>query len=197
MKTAEKPPMNRSELTTMAFLNLDRSAASVSCSTDNPVIYERYEGTSGNTQGETNESNPAENAAITEIWGIDCITGLRFHQQLNQLMRLGRTPIARAEDLLPDDPAAVHHERHWQRACTVGQPDSVVGIMQDGKRQADFSLKRTGHGGSLRIGGDGKNFKILSRDRAIELLHRRHLDAAGSAPRGPKIHEDDFPPEVR
>jgi hypothetical protein len=51
----------------MAVLNLDRAPASVNCSIDKPVMYETYEGTSGSTQGETNERSPAEKAAISEI----------------------------------------------------------------------------------------------------------------------------------
>src|SRR5215510_345299 len=115
MNTTEKPAMNKSALTIMAFLNLDRSVASVSCSTDKPVMYEIYEGTSGSTQGETNESRPAENAAIMEICGRDCIMRLGLHQQFDQLVRLRRAPVACTEDLLPDDPVTVHHKCHRQR----------------------------------------------------------------------------------
>ena len=39
-KTAENPPINNRALTTMAFLNFDRTVESVSCSMDSPVIYE-------------------------------------------------------------------------------------------------------------------------------------------------------------
>ena len=58
---------------------------------------------------------------------------LRFHQQLNQLVRLRRAPVACTEDLLPDDPVTVHHKRHWQRAGTIGQHHPKVGIVQDEK----------------------------------------------------------------
>src|SRR5215510_10842691 len=197
MNTAEKPAMNKSALAMMAFLNLDRSVGSVSCSTDNPVMYEIYEGTSGSTQGDTNESKPAENAAITEICGRDCIMRLRLHQELNQLMRLRRAPVACPEDLLPDDPVTVHHERHRQRARTIGQPHSKIGIVQNRKRQADFSLKRTGHRGALRISGHSENLKILPRKCVVELLHRWHFNAAGPAPCRPKIHQDNLPKEIR
>jgi hypothetical protein len=59
--------MNRGAFTTIAVLKRDLVWASVSCSIDSPVMYEMYEGTSGSTHGETNESSPAENAAINEI----------------------------------------------------------------------------------------------------------------------------------
>ena len=67
MNTTEKPAMNNSALTTIARLNCERALASVSCSIDKPVMYEIYEGTRGRTQGETNDSSPAENAAISDI----------------------------------------------------------------------------------------------------------------------------------
>ena len=38
MNTDENPPMKSRELTMIAFLNFSRSAASVSCSTESPVI---------------------------------------------------------------------------------------------------------------------------------------------------------------
>ena len=38
--TAENPAINNSALTTMAFLNFDRTVESVSCSMDSPVMYE-------------------------------------------------------------------------------------------------------------------------------------------------------------
>ena len=50
----------------------------MSCSIDKPVMYEMYEGTNGSTQGETNESSPAENAAINEICESDCDKGLAY-----------------------------------------------------------------------------------------------------------------------
>ena len=75
MNTAEKPAMNKRAFTTIAVLNRDLAVASVSCSIDNPVMYEMYEGTKGSTHGDTNESSPAENAAINEIWLRDCVTG--------------------------------------------------------------------------------------------------------------------------
>src|SRR5713101_9563743 len=42
-------------------------------STDMPVIKDRYEGKSGSTQGERNESSPAENATSTPV---DSVTDL-------------------------------------------------------------------------------------------------------------------------
>src|SRR5215216_3089304 len=74
--TRENPAMNKRAFTTMALLKRDRACASVSCSIDRPVMYEIYEGTRGRTQGETNDSNPAENAAIKEIFVMDCDTRL-------------------------------------------------------------------------------------------------------------------------
>src|SRR5687767_677064 len=74
IKTTEKPAIKSSAFRTMAVLNRDRAFASVSCSMDRPVMYEIYEGTSGNTQGETNDSNPAENAAIKDMCVMDCDT---------------------------------------------------------------------------------------------------------------------------
>jgi hypothetical protein len=75
MNTAEKPAMNKRAFPIIAVLNRDLTLASVSCSIDNPVMYEMYEGTNGSTHGDTNESRPAENAAINEIWLRDCVTG--------------------------------------------------------------------------------------------------------------------------
>ncbi len=71
-KTVVNPAMNSNALTTMDFLNFDRTVESVSCSMESPVMYEMYEGTSGNTQGDTNDSKPAEKAATREIFVIDC-----------------------------------------------------------------------------------------------------------------------------
>ena len=123
----------------IAVLNRDRALASVSCSIDKPVMYEIYEGTSGSTHGETNESKPAENAAINEIWVSDCVTDYlesetsRFHQHLDQLVRFGSLPVAGAEDLLPHDPLPIDHERHRQRPCSVRQADAKIRIVKDGK----------------------------------------------------------------
>jgi len=38
--TAENPAINNRALTTMVFLNFDRTVESVSCSMDSPVMYE-------------------------------------------------------------------------------------------------------------------------------------------------------------
>ena len=40
INTAENPPINNRALTTMVFLNFDRTVESVSCSMDSPVMYE-------------------------------------------------------------------------------------------------------------------------------------------------------------
>src|SRR5580704_14089862 len=80
MKTMLKPMMKAAELS----ITLRKSCPSFifSCSTPTPEIRETYPGTSGSTQGERNEINPATKAASGNgKLVIFSILGLRFVQR--------------------------------------------------------------------------------------------------------------------
>ena len=64
-KTNENPRMNNTELSTMIFVFFLSSLLRESIET--PEIKDTYAGTKGKTQGETNDSIPAPNAATIEI----------------------------------------------------------------------------------------------------------------------------------
>src|SRR3990167_3594500 len=66
MNTVENPAMNSRAFWRVLHLTRKRSSPRVSSSSDRPVTYETYAGTSGNTHGETNERKPAENAMASE-----------------------------------------------------------------------------------------------------------------------------------
>ena len=68
--TIEKPAMNASECAITRQRSVPRVADPWSCSTDIPVMKDRYEGNSGSTHGERNEKIPAENATTRETFRI-------------------------------------------------------------------------------------------------------------------------------
>ena len=112
-------------------------------------------------------------------------------------MRFSRSPVARTEDLVADDPLPVHHEGHRKTPSAIDQSHAIVGIMKDGKGQAILLLKRPRHRHTLRIGGYSENLKVLPRKCLVERFHRRHLYPTGAAPGGPKIHHHHFATQVR
>src|SRR5688500_2741716 len=56
-------------------------------SSDNPEMYERYPGTSGSTQGETNDRRPAPNAASSVTFSSMRTTTLRRWSLFHWLQR--------------------------------------------------------------------------------------------------------------
>src|ERR1041384_1040007 len=68
MKTIENLAIKSTVLVMMALRRPDVPPGSISCWNDNPVIYMRYDGTSGRTHGDTNDSSPAKKAVIKEVW---------------------------------------------------------------------------------------------------------------------------------
>jgi hypothetical protein len=67
MKTTEKPKMNSSDFKKMTLLSAFLVSACLRNSTyERPEMTEIYEGTSGRTQGEKNDINPAASATGNE-----------------------------------------------------------------------------------------------------------------------------------
>src|SRR3990170_1315276 len=95
MNTVETPAMNSRAFWRVLHLTRKRSSPRVSSSSDRPVTYETYAGTSGNTHGETNERNPAENAMASEGAAPSMPPLLRAPRR-GRHGRLGGRPVDRA-----------------------------------------------------------------------------------------------------
>jgi hypothetical protein len=67
MNTEENPAMNASELVMVRYRTLFLSTPTVRSLKEMPVINETYEGISGRTQGERNDSMPARKAKGKEM----------------------------------------------------------------------------------------------------------------------------------
>lgn len=128
----------------IALRNRLRSDTSVSCSIERPVMYEMYEGTSGRTQGETNDSSPAENAATNEIDCTESVILRPLQERFDQPLSCRRTPIAGAGNAIPNDALAIDEKCHRQLAGAILQPNSKIGVMQHGKRESHLLLKGAG-----------------------------------------------------
>lgn len=86
---------------------------------------------------------------------------LGLHQELYQLMGFSRAPITRTKDLVADDSLPIDHKGHRETPSPIGQAHAIVGIVEDGKGQLVFLLKRPGDRYALRIGGYGKDLEIV------------------------------------
>src|SRR5918992_1326109 len=114
IKTVEKPIMNSRELSTTRRRSLGLACERLKSSNDTPAMKERYEGTSGNTQGDKNDSTPAPRATITES-STPCISYPHLlHRQDSGA--LGLVDVATFLELLGRAPKMPHIRlRDWRK----------------------------------------------------------------------------------
>src|SRR5437867_9139256 len=138
-KIAVKPAMKATEWSSTRP-RVPASTSLASRSTDMPVMNERYEGNSGNTQGDRNESRPAENATSTPIDSVIRVSS--FQQRLEEGLGGRAAPLARSvrEERAISLPADDERRRH--RPHTVGPGHRHLGIERHRKRQAVPLQKR-------------------------------------------------------
>src|SRR5437879_350340 len=154
----------------------------------------RYDGTSGSTQGDTNERKPAAKA-MTRV--MSCAGSTIFLSHLQEppdaVAGLRLLPVPRTEDLVRDHALAVDQERDRQRANPVQAHHHCLRIVGNGEGQPQGIPVGSRHSGPFQVRGDRQDRKPLAAILAIESLYRRHLHLARPAPRGPEVQKDDVP----
>src|SRR5438445_40050 len=104
-------------------------------------------------------------------------------------------PLGRPDHLLHDDAVTIDHEALRNAGRLVALADVAGLVVQHLERQPQLAHERVDHGGIVLIHAHGNDPKVGAGEFLRQPLQRRHLHAAGRAPRGPDVDEDG-PPAV-
>ncbi len=159
-----------------------------------PVMKDRYDGNSGNTQGDRKENSPAENATRTP--SDSPIVAVYRRSDWKSALGVRSVPLARTVGEEGAVAAPVDDERRRDAPHAVKTRHRGLGIEAHGKAELVLLQIRRDHGGAAAVLGDRQHDEPLVLEPPVKALHARHLLLARLAPGRPEVEEDHLALEL-